>query len=544
MKKLLQLFILAAASFICAEEPLLRVGVITDTHIGETAESCSHVRKVFQLFRTLQADLIVNCGDIADKHYPSGYRHYRQIFNEIFPDRKPKELFVYAGHDAIGIKDKDHAYAIVRKELGATNDLYDRIVLKGYPFLVFMQSFDTARYEADIVRAEREFPGKPVFVFNHEPPLNTTYHSQVWGSAKVRQVLEKHPRVIQFSGHAHSSIRDERNIWQGKFTSISAGCLQRWAGVLTGSPTFGKRYSDGVLLMEIFPEKLVIRRYEYTTGKEYGADKRWIIPLPFDEKNAPFTPERRYADVPAPAFPAGAELRHNINTLGVNLKFPEAADGVAEYRIDVLQKADDGTWQKTARCDRYSGFYLHTPPEEQQITLDKGYFEPGQSYRVRVTPMTFWKKGGKPLETNFTMPPYKPQIIFQSLAPMKEMAFQNARTGEAVKAENGFYRLKYAANLQIPEKVWEGPAQKSRFRLTVDFQMEQTTDRPWIIMVLDPRNNACVSTRIGTVPGNSGMMRYSLEFPKHSADARYVIQFRNGAPGKVKFGKLRIEKTR
>ena len=73
--------------------------------------------------------------------------------------------------------------------------------------------------------------------------------------------------------------------------------------------------------------------------------------------------------------------------------------------------------------------------------------------------------------------------------------------------------------------------------------MKQKTDHPWVIMVLDPRNNACVSTRIGTVPGDAGMMRYSLEFPKHAADARYVIQFRNGAPAQVRFGRIRIERV-
>ena len=52
-----------------AEEPILRVGIMTDTHIKETRESCAHVRKAFELFRAQKADLIVNCGDIADRTY-------------------------------------------------------------------------------------------------------------------------------------------------------------------------------------------------------------------------------------------------------------------------------------------------------------------------------------------------------------------------------------------------------------------------------------------------------------------------------------------
>lgn len=546
MKKiLLPCAALAACLAAAAEGPILRVGIMTDTHIKETRESCAHVRKAFELFRAQKADLIVNCGDIADEHYVSGYRHYRSIFNEVFPEgQRPAELFVFAGHDARGFRNPDEAYAIVEKEIGAKNSLYGKLVLKGYPFLVFKQGFDPKRYEDDITQAEKEFPDKPIIVFNHEPPLNTTYHSRVWGSPRVRQILEKHPRVVQFTGHAHGSVRDERNIWQGKFTSISAGCLQRWAGVLVGSPTFGKRQSDGVLLLEIYPEKLVVRRFEYTTGEEYGADRRWVVPLPFDEKTAPYAPERRYAASTAPEFPAGAVLKHAWEKDGLAIEFPEASDGVAEYCVDLEKRGEDGQWTAFARHDMFSGFYLHERPKTQTAVLDRGYFDPGQPVRVRVTPVNFWNKGGKPLEIEFTAPQYPaPKIAFESLDPMTEVPFRLARGGKPVAQKKGFYILRSAADFQIPENVWEGPAKTSRFRLTVDFQMKQKTDHPWVIMVLDPRNNACVSTRIGTVPGDAGMMRYSLEFPKHAADARYVIQFRNGAPAQVRFGRIRIERV-
>lgn len=222
---------LAAFALTAAEEPILRAGIMTDTHIGETAESCAHVRKAFELFRAQKADLVVNLGDIANDHFPSGYRHYRRIFNEVFPEPRPAELFVFAGHDARGFRGTDdEAYKVVEKEIGASNSTYGKLVLKGYPFLVFRQGPDLERYERDIAQAEKEFPGKPIFVLNHEPPINTTYHSIYWGSRTLRPILERHSRVVQFTGHAHSSVRDERNIWQGKFTSISAGCLQHWGG--------------------------------------------------------------------------------------------------------------------------------------------------------------------------------------------------------------------------------------------------------------------------------------------------------------------------
>jgi len=263
MKKIVLLCVLAAVSALRAEDPVLRAGIMTDTHIGETAESCAHVRKAFEIFRAQKVDLVINLGDIAQEHYPSGYRHYRKIFNEVFPEPRPAELFVFAGHDARGFRGTtEEAYKIVEKEIGASNSSYGKLVLKGYPFLVFRQMPDLERYKRDIAQAEKEFPGKPIFVLNHEPPINTTYHSIYWGSRTLRPILERHSRVVQFTGHAHSSVRDERNIWQGKFTSISAGCLQHWGGMLVGTPARSKG-SDGMLLLEVYPEKLVVRRFEY-----------------------------------------------------------------------------------------------------------------------------------------------------------------------------------------------------------------------------------------------------------------------------------------
>ena len=51
-----------------------RVGLVTDTHVGTTMESCARVRAALELFKKKGVEMVVNCGDIADRHYPDGYR--------------------------------------------------------------------------------------------------------------------------------------------------------------------------------------------------------------------------------------------------------------------------------------------------------------------------------------------------------------------------------------------------------------------------------------------------------------------------------------
>ena len=87
------------------EKPLLRIGLMTDTHIGETKESCGRVKLAYELFRKQGVDLMVNVGDVADHHYPTGYKAYRETVEEVFAGvpaaKRPEELFVYAAHDYI-----------------------------------------------------------------------------------------------------------------------------------------------------------------------------------------------------------------------------------------------------------------------------------------------------------------------------------------------------------------------------------------------------------------------------------------------------------
>lgn len=535
------------AGLTVAEEPILRAGIMTDTHIGQTAESCAHVRKALEIFRGQKVDLVAHLGDIANNHFPSGYRHYRNIFNEVFPEPRPAELFVFAGHDVRGFRGTyDEAYKIVEREIGARNSTYGRLVLKGYPFLVFRQAPDPGRYEVEIVRAEKEFPGKPIFVLNHEPPFDTTYHSLLWGSRKLRPILEKHPRVVQFTGHAHSSVRDERNIWQGKFTSISAGCLQNWQGMLVGAPAPGKK-SDGMLLLEVYPEKLVIRRFEYLTGKEYGAGKRWVVPLPFDAKTAPYAPERRNASLPVPEFAPGAALKADFVPDGLRLRFPEVSDGVAEYRI-AIEKADaDGKWISFARYDRFGGFYLHDPPKQWEVLLNRGYFEPGKKYRVTVAPMGFGRKYGRVLATVFTAPAFPENpVVFDCTDPMKELPFRSVRGERAVPRQEGFFFLKADADLILPESIWKTAPKNARFRLIADIRFKQSARVPWMMLVFDPKNRRYLTMRICTVPGDAGMMRYAadIQLPNPGDKTHCVFRFSGGDPGLVRFGRLRVEQLR
>ena len=92
MKRILLAALVCAAGFVRAGEPVLRAGIMTDTHIGETAESCAHVRKAFELFRAQKADLVVNLGNNILCIYCKCVMSFLSLSNRGTSTRKRKTL--------------------------------------------------------------------------------------------------------------------------------------------------------------------------------------------------------------------------------------------------------------------------------------------------------------------------------------------------------------------------------------------------------------------------------------------------------------------
>ncbi|MBR6586316.1 MAG: metallophosphoesterase family protein [Kiritimatiellae bacterium] len=207
-------------------KPLWKAGLMTDTHVHKTMESCSRVRAACELFAKHEVDLVVNCGDIAELYYPTGFQSLRKVYSESFRDRKLEEVWVYANHDRLRRKEPwQEVMKDVRRLLEIPHEPYASIDFKGYPLIVFPQWLNYERAKAMLDEACAKYPGKPVFVFDHVPPRGTTDNSITWGSSERREFYAKYPRVVLFTGHAHGSLRSELNIWQGDFTTVSLGCL-------------------------------------------------------------------------------------------------------------------------------------------------------------------------------------------------------------------------------------------------------------------------------------------------------------------------------
>lgn len=553
MKSLILLVILLLAFFAssrAAERPPMRIGLFSDTHWTENPKSFQKTEAALKVFKQEKVDAIWHMGDISDLLYVKAYRHYRQtVFPSFFPENPPDELFVYANHDLLrrdalgGVEQMPaaEAFETVRKELGVPNAPDDERLVNGYPVLIFSQFTANAVKEKKLEETASKYPDKTIFVLDHCPADHT------------RSPYSKYPQVIHIYGHNHAPLRDENSIWQGTHTEVSAGCLHNWRGYLVGKSPESKENTD-FAVMDVYPEKIIYRRFSVVTGKE--CKEPWIIPLPFDAKTAPYRRDFRKANTPAPTFAADAALKLTVDQpfSAVKLTWPEATQGgeVYKYYIAVERQDSDGVFHPITRLDAYSEFHLdpHLRTGTFSQAFSCGYFDSGRKYRFSVTPAGFFGQTGTPMTVDFTPPADMKEsvLIFESRNPMEELEVkqiigQKRPTAQKpLTLKDGFYQHPSGyVRIFLPEKAWKD-MEGGKFRFTIDLDTRQEAPT-WTMVLNNPVPFANANNRIKMPEGENIGWRYVIECRKMRAPSDvYSVLLREGGPGEFRINYVKLEK--
>ena len=312
---------------------------------------------------------------------------------------------------------------------------------------------------------------------------------------------------------------------------MSAGCLQNWgdgrSGVVGNNVKRMNNY--GAMVIEVFPSRIVFRRFDVRDGKEYHAEDPWTIPWPFDPATAPYRHDMRRERSKAPTFADGASLSvspGDAGSGGLVLTVP-AASGEPRpflYRVHLDRKGADGRWIAHARRDIFGDFWMreHERPKYNAVDFAAPYFDAGQEYRFRAAPVNCWGKEGSPIMVECPAPerPAKqPTVVWQTADAMKDCTFLPGLSGgRALVQSDGFYGMgKRDARLEFPKSVWDGP-KGARFRFSIDMHTVQGGQPTWTIVLRNPNPLKNAVNRISTPEGDSaGMLRYVFDFTKGAA---------------------------
>ncbi len=430
--------------------PKLRLGILSDTHVS-TEESVAVLRKAFAWFRERDVDGVVIAGDITEFGLASELKATSEAWYHTFPNdkgrdgRKVEKLFVYGNHDCFG-----HLYYQRQTDKPFEDAVYDGAVfknpaaawkkwfkedyaplyvkdIKGYKFIgghwVNYGGIPTA--EKFIEEQAKTFESKrPFFYIQHEHPKDTVFGDAAWGRDEgfSTRALRKFPNAIALSGHSHYSLTDDRNFWQGDFTSIGTGSL-RYLCLLDDRenssastkeidwqmPQMKSDMSHHGMLMSVYEDQIRFVRHDFASDESLGAD--WVMPLPSaDPSSRCGTYAARTEQSLAPEFAADAtvtvtELKEGKNRRGetveqVVVSFPAAiprGSRVIEYEVEAYFQATG--FRKTLALKRVypNGIFQNESHVEAKSTcvFAKSELPKKLPIHFSVKPLNGWGKAGK-----------------------------------------------------------------------------------------------------------------------------------------------------
>lgn len=265
---------------------------------------------------------------------------------------------------------------------------------------------------------------KPFFFVQHHNPKETVLGEysyggpQGWGEDDYglsTAYLRWCPNCIAFSGHSHKTLTYERNIWQGAFTAIN--CSSCASIPFSGTPEgrdngdVGPKYDNETpkqgLIMNVYDDRIVFERLEFTFGEKLGPD--WEIPWPIS-RGTPYSYSQREAESVAPEFRREDKLMMERKDGEIRLSFPtvrESTHGqraldydiVVEGRIAEVNKV---ALQKRVISKEFGLNEIHDA-EPVQVVLKEEDVKKAKckEYRILVRPCNAWLKKGRALTTGW-----------------------------------------------------------------------------------------------------------------------------------------------
>lgn len=417
---------------LAAVTPTLKVGVLSDIHImHDVPESVTRFRQALEYFRSEDVDAVLVAGDLADHGVIEDLRLVADTWFAVFPENRGKggkpveKLFCYGNHDWEGWWYND--YPKKRPDLPESAKLcldypghweccfkekFEPIFVKdvkGYKFVgAHFDNFVGPRgLDGFLALHRKELEGKkPFFFFEHMHPRNTCSAPWVWGQdyGGSEKALAAFPNCISFSGHSHTTLTDERVIWQGDFTSVGTASLSY---VCSFSGRENYRQINPVehqgQLMTVYPSHVELERRDFARGESLGV---WVIPLPFVKESAPYSFAMRQRHAPAPYFERESKVEawYDAAAKRFKVKVPAARASapnvrVWDYEIAVAEQVMD--YERTVSSRRlYAPAFMQAPAREPNsftLTYKTSDLPKGKPFRFVVRAFECFGHASAPL---------------------------------------------------------------------------------------------------------------------------------------------------
>lgn len=314
------------------EKTSFKVAVISDTQLAPTEEELKtggekensqdykvhlqNFKNTLNVLKNNDVDMILFPGDIGDLGTRYAFQTYVDTIDEVFGDDKPIIQTIMGNHDYWNKNVFTAINHIKAYEEVIGQSPWTHYVVNGYHFIGASPNYGsmtsayniTAKWlDKELQKASADSNGKPIFVMTHNQPKNTSYGSEDWGDKTLNKVLSKYPNVIDFSGHVHYSLLDERSVWQGEYTVINTQSLsytELEEGKDNGTIPPKANSTPMGYILDFSEDKIDVHRINFTDGNmgtEEKNDMLWTFSLPY-ENDGKYSFDSRKSENSAPAI--------------------------------------------------------------------------------------------------------------------------------------------------------------------------------------------------------------------------------------------------
>ena len=390
----------------------LRFGVISDVHVTHFGEGFDSFRRALSVMGKYAPELLVFPGDtvymldgpgipVCEKVYSENYDMVQDAIREALPG--VPAFFCMGNHEFPQGNPTPELTAASREmyERKSGQTMCCHRVYGGYHFItapvISWNMEDSPENEAylmaEIDKALADDGEKPVFVVTHSAVHDTSFsiagHEEHF-SDNFRSFLTARPRVVYISGHFHTPVQDEGNIWQGGFTAVNCpvtgvGYIVNYHCEDDSFPTFG--VSQGYLF-DVSDGHVKITRLDFVTGREICA------PWEFDAgKNEPYAEPRRERSETR-SFAPGSVLTVKAEGDALLFTVPQRfTEG--RYTVQFFDLAAEDILTGKTFTRRVPAEYWLTDMPETVLRRMPGL--PAGKYRVSVRPVGSFGNVGAPL---------------------------------------------------------------------------------------------------------------------------------------------------
>ena len=467
--------------------PNLIIGIVSDIHIRGT-ETAVTFKHTLEYFRSLKVDGVIIAGDMADQGLEPQLKVVADTWYSVFPNdegldgKHTERLFIYGNHDMEGYtwggtidsvgREAAEAQGIGKRPAEVWKKYFGEDytpiwfkTIKGYHFIGAHWHPNNIPGLAELIQlhAGELETEKPFFYIQHPHLKNTCNGPWAWGQddGTVTKLMSRYSNAVAFSGHSHSPLTDDRDLWQGAFTSIGTASLQ----YLYPMPARENTYQDDSnlrpvyqmpnmdcskgrqgMIMRVYDNAITLERREFVYDQQL--DENWLLPWPIS-LTEPLSFENRSKIAPVPQFEAGAvatvtqakgKNRDGVETEQVTVHFPNVLKkrtGVRAFDFEVQVEWEWLDCRFISATKRvFSPMSLFGEAQDEgEVTCVFAVSElpKDRDYRFVVRPCNCYSGKGEPIYTEWIRGGKIPSSLTATLTMEKQFYKTNADIAIAFK---------------------------------------------------------------------------------------------------------------